>query len=126
MSRPPRPTIGYCLRLVAAIPRLIGCHSRALGPAPLSAADVGCRPQAVARRASERAAGMGGLRLLALALTCSCWWPQGGQAKTLRGSFSSAAARDAQGQSIGHFEFHGRSRAGRGLEARGLPQARGR
>ncbi|KAK7831590.1 hypothetical protein U0070_015102 [Myodes glareolus] len=49
---------------------------------------------------------MGGLRLLALALTCSCWWPQGGQAKTLRGSFSSAAARDAQGQSIGHFEFH--------------------
>lgn len=53
------------------------------------------------------AAGMGGLRLLAVALTCSCWWPQGGQAKTLRGSFSSAAARDAQGQSIGHFEFHG-------------------
>ncbi|XP_063130421.1 integral membrane protein GPR180 isoform X5 [Rattus norvegicus] len=50
---------------------------------------------------------MGGLRLLAVALTCSCWWPQGGQAKTLRGSFSSAAARDAQGQSIGHFEFHG-------------------
>ncbi|KAB0402450.1 hypothetical protein E2I00_009207, partial [Balaenoptera physalus] len=27
--------------------------------------------------------------------------------KTLRGSFSSAAARDAHGQSIGHFEFHG-------------------
>lgn len=52
---------------------------------------------------------MGGLRLLAVALTCSCWWPQGGQGKTLRGSFSSAAARDAQGQSIGHFEFHGRS-----------------
>ncbi|XP_060247584.1 integral membrane protein GPR180 isoform X2 [Meriones unguiculatus] len=50
---------------------------------------------------------MGGLRLLAVALTCSCWWPQGGQAKTVRGSFSSAAARDAQGQSIGHFEFHG-------------------
>ncbi|XP_007621847.2 integral membrane protein GPR180 isoform X1 [Cricetulus griseus] len=50
---------------------------------------------------------MGGLRLLAVALTCSCWWPQGGQGKTLRGSFSSAAARDAQGQSIGHFEFHG-------------------
>ncbi|GAB1299175.1 Integral membrane protein GPR180 [Apodemus speciosus] len=50
---------------------------------------------------------MGGLRLLAVALTCSCWWPQGCQGKTLRGSFSSAAARDAQGQSIGHFEFHG-------------------
>lgn len=50
---------------------------------------------------------MGGLRLLAVALTC-CWWPLGGQGKTLRGSFSSAAARDAQGQSIGHFEFHGR------------------
>ncbi|XP_029416434.1 integral membrane protein GPR180 isoform X2 [Nannospalax galili] len=49
---------------------------------------------------------MGGLRLLAVALTC-CWWPQGSQAKTLRGSFSSAAARNAQGQSIGHFEFHG-------------------
>ncbi|GAB5566424.1 integral membrane protein GPR180 [Prionailurus iriomotensis] len=48
---------------------------------------------------------MGGLRLLAVALTC-CWWPPGGQGKTLRGSFSSAAARDAQGQSIGHFEFH--------------------
>ncbi|XP_028627465.1 integral membrane protein GPR180 [Grammomys surdaster] len=50
---------------------------------------------------------MGGLRLLAVALTCSCWWPQDVQGKTLRGSFSSAAARDAQGQSIGHFEFHG-------------------
>ncbi|XP_048197135.1 integral membrane protein GPR180 isoform X1 [Perognathus longimembris pacificus] len=49
---------------------------------------------------------MGGLRLLAVALTC-CWWPQGSHGKTLRGSFSSAAARDAQGQSIGHFEFHG-------------------
>ncbi|XP_073899240.1 integral membrane protein GPR180 isoform X2 [Castor canadensis] len=49
---------------------------------------------------------MGGLRLLAVALTC-CWWPQGSQSKTLRGSFSSAAAQDAQGQSIGHFEFHG-------------------
>ncbi|XP_060492831.1 integral membrane protein GPR180 [Panthera onca] len=49
---------------------------------------------------------MGGLRLLAVALTC-CWWPPGGQGKTLRGSFSSAAARDAQGQSIGHFEFYG-------------------
>ncbi|KAG8515805.1 Integral membrane protein GPR180 [Galemys pyrenaicus] len=50
---------------------------------------------------------MGGLRLLAVALTC-CWWPPGSQGKTLRGSFSSAAARDAQGQSIGHFEFHAR------------------
>nr|XP_023403037.1 integral membrane protein GPR180 isoform X2 [Loxodonta africana] len=49
---------------------------------------------------------MGGLRLLAVALTC-CWWPQGSQGKTLRGHFSSVAARDAQGQSIGHFEFHG-------------------
>ncbi|XP_012878470.1 PREDICTED: integral membrane protein GPR180 isoform X2 [Dipodomys ordii] len=49
---------------------------------------------------------MRGLRLLAVALTC-CWWPQGSHGKTLRGSFSSAAARDAQGQSIGHFEFHG-------------------
>lgn len=81
-------------------------------------------------RASERtgrAAGMGGLRLLAVALTCSCWWPQDVQGKTLRGSFSSAAARDAQGQSIGHFEFHGRSgQAKRGVEARGLPRARGR
>uniref|UniRef100_G1PNM1 GPR180-like N-terminal domain-containing protein n=1 Tax=Myotis lucifugus TaxID=59463 RepID=G1PNM1_MYOLU len=46
------------------------------------------------------------LRLLAVALAC-CWWPPGSQGKTLRGSFSSAAARDAQGQSIGHFEFHG-------------------
>lgn len=54
---------------------------------------------------------MGGLRLLAVALTC-CWWPPGSQGKTLRGSFSSAAARDAQGQSIGHFEFHGRFGAG--------------
>ncbi|XP_055965776.1 integral membrane protein GPR180 [Sorex fumeus] len=49
---------------------------------------------------------MGGLRLLAVALTCCCW-PPGSQGKTLRGSFSSAAARDAQGQSIGLFEFHG-------------------
>ncbi|KAM6179867.1 integral membrane protein GPR180 [Erethizon dorsatum] len=49
---------------------------------------------------------MGGLRLLAVALTC-CWWPQSSQGKTLRGSFNSAAAREAQGQSIGHFEFHG-------------------
>uniref|UniRef100_A0A2I3RE78 G protein-coupled receptor 180 n=1 Tax=Pan troglodytes TaxID=9598 RepID=A0A2I3RE78_PANTR len=49
---------------------------------------------------------MGGLRLLAVALTC-CWWPQGSQGKTLRGSFSSTAAQDAQGQRIGHFEFHG-------------------
>ncbi|XP_007942204.1 integral membrane protein GPR180 [Orycteropus afer afer] len=49
---------------------------------------------------------MGDLRLLAVALTC-CWWPQGSQGKTLRGHFISAAARDAQGQSIGHFEFHG-------------------
>ncbi|XP_013371726.1 PREDICTED: integral membrane protein GPR180 isoform X2 [Chinchilla lanigera] len=49
---------------------------------------------------------MGGLRLLAVALTC-CWWPQGSQGKTLRGSFNSAAAREAQGQSIGHFAFHG-------------------
>ncbi|XP_027446335.1 integral membrane protein GPR180 isoform X2 [Zalophus californianus] len=49
---------------------------------------------------------MGALRLLAVALTC-CWWPPGSQGKTLRGSFSSAAARDAEGQSIGHFEFHG-------------------
>ncbi|XP_049634663.1 integral membrane protein GPR180 [Suncus etruscus] len=50
---------------------------------------------------------MGALRLLAVALTCYCWWPPGSQGKTLRGSFSSAAARDAQGQSIGLFEFHG-------------------
>ncbi|XP_040847178.1 integral membrane protein GPR180 [Ochotona curzoniae] len=49
---------------------------------------------------------MGPLRLLAVALTCCCW-PRGSQSKTLRGSFSSAAARDAQGQSIGHFQFHG-------------------
>ncbi|KAM5289302.1 integral membrane protein GPR180 [Ctenodactylus gundi] len=49
---------------------------------------------------------MGALRLLAVALTC-CWWPPGSQGKTLRGAFSSAAARDARGQSIGHFEFHG-------------------
>ncbi|XP_017825427.2 integral membrane protein GPR180 isoform X2 [Callithrix jacchus] len=49
---------------------------------------------------------MGGLRLLAVALTC-CWWPQGSQGKTLRGSFSSTVAQDAQGQRIGHFEFHG-------------------
>ncbi|KFO37823.1 Integral membrane protein GPR180 [Fukomys damarensis] len=49
---------------------------------------------------------MRGLWLLAVALVC-CWWPRGSQGKTLRGSFSSAAARDAPGQSIGHFEFHG-------------------
>ncbi|XP_060047741.1 integral membrane protein GPR180 isoform X2 [Erinaceus europaeus] len=49
---------------------------------------------------------MGALRLLAVALTC-CWWPPGSQGKTLWGSFSSAAARDAQGQNVGHFEFHG-------------------
>ncbi|XP_017509153.3 integral membrane protein GPR180 isoform X2 [Manis javanica] len=55
---------------------------------------------------ARSAGGMGGLRLLAVALTC-CWWPPGSHAKTLRGSFSSAAARDAQGQSIGRFEFHG-------------------
>ncbi|XP_045444691.1 integral membrane protein GPR180 isoform X2 [Pipistrellus kuhlii] len=47
------------------------------------------------------------LRLLAVALACCGWWPPGSQGKTLRGSFSSAAARDAQGQSIGRFEFHG-------------------
>ncbi|KAJ8787257.1 hypothetical protein J1605_005843 [Eschrichtius robustus] len=70
--------------------------------------DVGPRPQAVRGRGvgAEQEAGMGGLRLLAVALTC-CWWPPGSQGKTLRGSFSSAAARDAHGQSIGHFEFHG-------------------
>lgn len=56
---------------------------------------------------ARSAGGMGGLRLLAVALTC-CWWLPGSHAKTLRGSFSSAAARDAQGQSIGRFEFHGR------------------
>nr|XP_017509154.2 integral membrane protein GPR180 isoform X3 [Manis javanica] len=55
---------------------------------------------------ARSAGGMGGLRLLAVALTC-CWWLPGSHAKTLRGSFSSAAARDAQGQSIGRFEFHG-------------------
>lgn len=60
---------------------------------------------------AEQEAGMGGLRLLAVAFTC-CWWPPGSQGKTLRGSFSSAAARDAQGQSIGHFEFHGRCGGG--------------
>ncbi|XP_075419649.1 integral membrane protein GPR180 isoform X1 [Tenrec ecaudatus] len=49
---------------------------------------------------------MGGLQLLAVALTC-CWWPPGGQAKTVRGHFSTAAARDTRGQSFGHFEFHG-------------------
>lgn len=73
---------------------------------------------------------MGGLRLLAVALTC-WWWPPGSQGKTLRGSFSSAAARDAQGQSIGHFEFHGRCGGGergagcrRGGPARGPPHPR--
>ncbi|KAB1267478.1 Integral membrane protein GPR180 [Camelus dromedarius] len=64
---------------------------------------------------------MGGLRLLAVALTC-CWWPPGSQGKTLRGSFSSAAARDSQGQSIGHFEFHG-SVAG-SLPHRSFPEPR--
>lgn len=62
---------------------------------------------------------MGGLRLLAVALTCCCW-PPGSQGKTLRGSFSSAAARDAQGQSIGLFEFHGR------CEGRGRREGRRR
>uniref|UniRef100_A0A8C3YH67 GPR180-like N-terminal domain-containing protein n=1 Tax=Catagonus wagneri TaxID=51154 RepID=A0A8C3YH67_9CETA len=50
--------------------------------------------------------GWGRLWLLAVALTC-CWWPPGSQGKTLQGSFNSAAARDAQGQSIGHLVFHG-------------------
>lgn len=61
---------------------------------------------------------MGGLRLLAVALTC-CWWPPGSQSKTLRGRFSSAAAGDTQGQSIGHFQFHGRCGGGGGMKARG-------
>ena len=60
---------------------------------------------------AEQQAGMGVLRLLAVALTC-CWWPPGSQGKTLRGSFSSSAARDAQGQNIGHFGFHGRCGGG--------------
>lgn len=63
---------------------------------------------------------MGALRLLAVAFTCYCWWPPGSQGKTLRGSFNSAAARDAQGQSIGLFEFHGRL-WGAGVQ-RGGPQ----
>lgn len=80
---------------------------------PSQAVDVGPRPRAVRGWGvgTEQEAGMRGLRLLAVALTC-CWWPPGSQGKTLRGSFSSAAARDAQGQSIGHFEFHGRFGAG--------------
>lgn len=66
---------------------------------------------------------MGVLRLLAVALAC-CWWPPGSQGKTLRGSFSSAAARDAQGQSIGHFEFHGRCGGGERDEGSGHPAGR--
>lgn len=66
---------------------------------------------------------MGALRLLAVSLAC-CWWPPGSQGKTLRGSFSSAAARDAQGQSIGHFEFHGRC-GGRGAGCRRVGPPRG-
>lgn len=128
-SRPLQPMIGYCPRLMAAVLRLIGRQSPTPRPSdpplpPLPTWAAGRRRLPGER--TGRAAGMGGLRLLAVALTCSCWWPQGGQGKTLRGSFSSAAARDAQGQSIGHFEFHGRSgRAERGVEARGLPRARG-
>lgn len=114
---------------MAAIPRLIGrqCQVPPLDrPAPSRCrrgpqAAGGCRAGARA----EPAAGMGGLRLLAVALTCSCWWPQGGQGKTLRGSFSSAAARDAQGQSIGHFEFHGRSWDGRRDAGARPPAGRG-
>ena len=92
-------------------------RTRDAGPSPLispsQAVDVGPRPQAVRGRGvgAEQEVGMGGLRLLAVALTC-CWWPPGSQGKTLRGSFSSAAARDAHGQSIGHFEFHGRCGGG--------------
>nr|XP_021483432.1 integral membrane protein GPR180-like [Meriones unguiculatus] len=97
--------IGYCLGLGPANPRLIGRRPPAPPRPPLPTWAAGRRRLPGAR--AELAAGMGGLRLLAVALTCSCWWPQGGQAKTVRGSFSSAAARDAQGQSIGHFEFHG-------------------
>lgn len=53
-SRPLQMMIGCCPRLRAAIPHLIGRQflaPRPLGPAPPSAADVGCRPQAVAGRA---------------------------------------------------------------------------
>lgn len=129
-SRPPRPMIGYCPRLMEGDPAPY--WPSLSGPAPSAPPRPLLPTWAAGRRRlpgeqTERAAGMGGLRLLAVALTCSCWWPQGGQGKTLRGSFSSTAARDAQGQSIGHFEFHGRSgQAERGVEARGLPRARGR
>ncbi|KAJ1077410.1 hypothetical protein K5549_018742, partial [Capra hircus] len=49
--------------------------------------------------------GMGGLRLLAVALTC-CWWPPGSQGKTLRGSFSSAAAPPYKIKQIDNFCFN--------------------
>lgn len=119
--------IGYCPRLLEGDPAPYWPSVSAPAPSPRPPLPTWAAGRRLLERTgerTERAAGMGGLRLLAVALTCSCWWPQGGQAKTLRGSFSSAAARDAQGQSIGHFEFHGRSgRAERGAEARGLPRA---
>lgn len=120
-SRPFQPLIGEYPWLVGEGPPhwLLDPRGRArdAGPSPLTspsqAVDVGSRSQAVRGRgvSAEQEAGMGGLRLLAVAFTC-CWWPPGSQGKTLRGSFSSAAARDAQGQSIGHFEFHGRCGGG--------------
>lgn len=129
-SRPPQPLIGSVpgswRQSRASLAVSLRLHAPSATPLPPLPTWAAGRRRLPGER-TGRAAGMGGLRLLAVALTCSCWWPQGGQGKTLRGSFSSAAARDAQGQSIGHFEFHGRSgRAERGVEARGLPRARGR
>ncbi|XP_038615469.1 integral membrane protein GPR180 [Tachyglossus aculeatus] len=49
---------------------------------------------------------MRGLLAMVLHCCCCCWLP-GAQGKTLRGSFSSISAREARGQTIGHFQFRG-------------------
>lgn len=127
-SRPFHTLIGECPRCVAEGPAslavsLLGagsrCGSRTFLPL-LSLPTWDWQPLAVRPRSvgAGGQAGMGALQLLAVALAC-CWWPPGSQGKTLRGSFSSTAARDTEGQSIGHFQFHGRCRAGRGMKARG-------
>lgn len=128
VSRPPRPLIGEYLWLVGDVLFSLATSLPAALPPPLPRLPTwGWQTQAARVRGSgfgvwvrSRRRRMGGLRLLAVALTC-CWWPQGSQGKTLRGSFSSAAAREAQGQSIGHFEFHGRS--GRGAHGDARPSA---
>lgn len=116
-SRPFHTLIGECSWSVAEGPASLAVSLLGAGPRrgpctflPLPSLPTwDWQPLAVRVRSvgAGGQAGMGGLRLLAVALAC-CWWPPGSQGKTLRGSFSSTAARDTEGQSIGHFQFHGR------------------